>query len=77
MRRIRKLLLTLGITATLMLALPLAASADPGDGGGFSDPTITTPVGTITVSGPNGGATVALAPRITTSAADPGDGGGF
>ncbi len=74
MRRFRKLLLTLGITAALLLPLAGAASADPGDGGGFIDPTITTPVNSITITGPGGGATVTPS---ANAASDPGDGGGF
>ncbi len=77
MRRIRKLLLVLGITVGMLLPLAGAASADPGDGGGFSGAVISG--GTIT-AGPNtftvppvGG----LQPGATTNAADPGDGGGF
>ncbi|MBU6423428.1 MAG: hypothetical protein KGJ98_02265 [Chloroflexota bacterium] len=79
MRRIRKLLLALGFAATLLLAFPIAASADPGDGGGFYDPTATTPVGTVTISAP-GQVTIkgtAVTPFASNSASDPGDGGGF
>lgn len=75
MRRFRKLLLTLGITVALLLPLAGAASADPGDGGGFTDPTIQTPANTVNIIGPAGGAVVT--PNATSTATDPGDGGGF
>lgn len=77
MRRIRKLLLAMGITLAMLLPLAGVASADPGDGGGFagaaiSGPTITAGPNTFAVP-PVGG----LQPGATTTAADPGDGGGF
>lgn len=77
MRQARKLLLALGITLAMLLPLAGAASADPGDGGGFS--VATTSGGTIT-AGPNTFAVPpvgGLTPIVTAAAADPGDGGGF
>lgn len=75
MRRIRKLLLTVGITLAMLLPLAGIASADPGDGGGFADAAISGPIsaGPITFAVPPVGGLRSGA----TNAADPGDGGGF
>ncbi len=74
MRRFRKLLVTLGVAAALLLPLASVASADPNDGG-FTDPTITAGPNTVTILGPAGGAIVTKTASATLTAADPNDGG--
>ena len=73
MRRIRKLLLALGITLAMLLPLGGAASADPNDGG-IGDPTIFAGPNVISVTPTAGGATVTKAPT-TAATSDPNDGG--
>ena len=75
MRRIRKLLLTVGITLAMLLPLGAAASADPGDPGGFGDPTITAGPITVQVAAP--GVVTVTRGTTTITSADPGDPGGF
>ena len=72
MTPIRNWLITLLLTGGLLLTFAGAASADPGDGG-FSDPTIVTPVLVVHVSAP--GTITITSTGPTTSTADPGDGG--
>lgn len=72
MRPIRKLLVTLAVALALLLPLSGIASADPSDGG-FSDPTIVTPVQVVQISAPGVVTTTKTSPTITI--ADPSDGG--
>ena len=76
MKRIRQWLVVWGITLALLIPFAGAASADPGDGGGFQDPLIKNSGVTVEIAAP-GNVTVTTKPGTINTAADPGDGGGF
>lgn len=75
MRRFRKVLLTATISVALLLPVAGVASADPGDPGGFSDPTIIAGPVVVRISAP-GVVTITLG-SASLSTTDPGDPGGF
>ncbi len=76
MRPIRKALFAVGIALALLLPLGGAASADPGDPGGFADPTIIAGPLTVQIAAP-GTVTITRTVGVTPTGADPGDPGGY